>query len=69
MQPMSLASQVQYTLCYATWTGHLDTENSKELLVNISVRPIREFREMPITDINVRTHPITDTDMKVTVWQ
>jgi len=25
-----------------------------------SVRPIREFREMPITDINVRTHPITD---------
>jgi len=25
-----------------------------------SVRPIREFQEMPITDINVRTHPITD---------
>ena len=29
-----------------------------------SVRLIREFREMPITDINARTHPITDTDMK-----
>jgi len=36
-----------------------------------SVRPIREFREMPITDINARMHPITitDTDMKVTAWQ
>ena len=30
----------------------------------ISVRPIREFREMPITDINERTHPITDTDIR-----
>jgi len=29
-----------------------------------SVRPIREFWEMPITDINVRTHPITDTDIR-----
>ena len=29
-----------------------------------SVRPIREFREMPITDINMRTHPITDTDIR-----
>jgi len=29
-----------------------------------SVRQIREFREMLITDINVRTHPITDTDIR-----
>ena len=29
-----------------------------------SVRPIREFWEMPITDINVRSHPITDTDIR-----
>ena len=34
-----------------------------------SVRPIREFREMPMTDINAWTHPITDTDMKATAWQ
>ena len=34
-----------------------------------SVRPIREFREMPITDISMWMHPITDTDMKVTAWQ
>jgi len=33
------------------------------VLILISVRPIREFREMPITDINVRMHPITDTDI------
>ena len=32
--------------------------------VAASIRPIREFREMPITDINVRTHPITDTDIR-----
>ena len=30
----------------------------------ISVRPIREFREMPITDINAWTHPITNTDIR-----
>jgi len=29
-----------------------------------SVRQICEFREMPITDINVWTHPITDTDIR-----
>jgi len=29
-----------------------------------SVRPIREFWEMPLTDINVWTHPITDTDIR-----
>jgi len=29
-----------------------------------SVRPIREFREMPIADINMRTHTITDTDIR-----
>jgi len=29
-----------------------------------SVRPIREFRQMPITDINVQTHPITDTNIR-----
>ena len=29
-----------------------------------SVRPICEFREMPITDINMGTHPITDTDIR-----
>jgi len=29
-----------------------------------SVRPIREFQDMPITDINMRTHPITDTDIR-----
>jgi len=29
-----------------------------------SVRPIHEFWEMPITDINARTHSITDTDIQ-----
>jgi len=33
-------------------------------MVVASVRPICEFREMPITDINVRTHPITNTDIR-----
>jgi len=33
-------------------------------MLQTSVRPIREFREMPITDITVRTHPITDTDIR-----
>jgi len=32
--------------------------------MSTSVRPIREFWEMPITDINARTHPITDTDIR-----
>jgi len=33
-------------------------------LAIFSVRPIREFQEMLITDINARTHPITDTDIR-----
>jgi len=39
-----------------------------QLLIYTSVRPIRKFRDIPITNINARTHPITDTDMKVSVY-
>ena len=38
--------------------------NMLKPLAPTSVRPIREFWEMPITDINARTHPITDTDIR-----
>ena len=34
------------------------------LFLITSVRPIHEFPEMPITDINMWTHPITDTDIR-----
>ena len=40
---------------------HLHCQQSTNIS---SVRPIREFWEMPITDINARTHPITDTDIR-----
>jgi len=38
--------------------------NHSHKVTGISVRLIREFWEMPITDINVRMHPITDTDIQ-----
>jgi len=37
---------------------------SQTIMFKTSVRPMREFWEMPITDINAQTHPITDTDIR-----
>jgi len=50
-------------------TDHSTCMSAQRLLTDAhtlytSVRPIREFREMPITDINVQTHLITDTNIR-----
>ena len=45
------------------WCKHNNNQQNNSDLIT-SVRPIREFWEMPITDINVQTHPITDTNIR-----